>query len=131
VSRLWSAPTLGVLDRDCTSQLNRMRFGHWVVLQLGNRAPCAALPPPKAPPSRRGAVGAVATRPPTRQHGRSLRERSPVLLCGLRASFCDAQRSSTILQDYQPLFCVTPPPLRDSLGTARDADNSAPASTIV
>src|SRR6266436_983367 len=34
-----------------------MRSGHWVVLQLSTRASCAALPPPKSPPLRRGALG--------------------------------------------------------------------------
>jgi hypothetical protein len=74
-----------------------MRFGHWVVLQLGNRAPCAALPPPKAPPLRRGAlaVGAIPSRPPTTSAWTlSSREKSSSL-CGLRASFCDAQGSQT------------------------------------
>ena len=43
------------------------------------------LPPPKAPPSRRGALGRWhhALLGQRRQHGRSLRERSPVL----RATF--------------------------------------------
>jgi 2-polyprenyl-6-methoxyphenol hydroxylase-like FAD-dependent oxidoreductase len=35
-----------------------------------------------------------------RQHGRSLRQRSPVLLCDLRASYCNAQRARTIPQRW-------------------------------
>ena len=42
--------TLGRLDRVGNSCLvNRVGFGHRVVLRLRDRAPCAVLPPPKAP----------------------------------------------------------------------------------
>ena len=77
-----SALALGRLDRVCNSRLvNRMRFGHRVVLQLGIRASCAVLPPPKAPPWRRGALGRwphALLGHQRRQHGRFLRRRSPV-----------------------------------------------------
>ena len=42
--------TLSRLDRVRKSCLvNRVRFGHRVVLRFRDRAPCAALPPPEAP----------------------------------------------------------------------------------
>jgi hypothetical protein len=106
VSRLWSALRLGALVCVCTSRLvNRMRFGHWVVLQLGNRAPCAALPPPKAPPLGRGASVVSAMLPGhQRQSACTLSSRGKSSsLCRAQASFCEPKGLKPILhQDGGP-----------------------------
>jgi hypothetical protein len=85
--RIQSALVLSASERVCTSRfINRIRFGHRVVLQWGIRASCA-LPPPKAPPLRRGALGRwrnVWLSNQRRQHERSLRRRSPVRMCESR-----------------------------------------------
>ena len=55
--RLWSTPALGALERICTAYLlNRLRFGHWVVLQfelprLMRGAPTTLSPAIEARPS--------------------------------------------------------------------------------
>ena len=77
-------------------------------LQLGNRAPCAALPPPKAPPLRRGAlaVGAMPSRPPTTSAWTlSSREKSSSL-CGLGHAF--ASHIETVNQLGGRLDTATP-----------------------
>jgi hypothetical protein len=121
VSRLWTALTLGALDRVCTSRLvNRMRFGHWVVLQLGNRAPCAAVPPPKAPPLRRGtlAVGAMPSRQPTTSAW-TLSSRPKSNSSG---KFCETFKRG-ILPSFQSLRSTAGPRVRIPLGPPDNGRN--------
>jgi len=102
--RLWSAPALGALDRVCTSRrVNRMRFGHWVVLQLGT-APNARHSHHPKPRHWGEALWPLALYLLGHQLRQawmlSSREKSSSL-CG-RASFCDAQRLKPILQNGKP-----------------------------
>jgi hypothetical protein len=85
--RIQSALALSALDRLCTSRfINRIRFGHRVVLQWDPRlmrgAPTTQSPAIEARRSRPLAQCFLSNQ--RRQHERSLRRRSPVRMCESR-----------------------------------------------